>query len=84
MAANTTYYQSTLYGYNVYTVLPTNKLSRLHAGRRTGEPVRRHASLPANCAQICQATAQSTIHHFGFDSLTGRRGHLRSTTTQTG
>ena len=82
LAANTTYYQSTSYGYNLYTVLPTNVLSGFGEDAALVSLFTNTATLPANSAQICQATAQSTIHQFGFDSLTSAEGSCGSTTTQ--
>ena len=79
---NTTYYQDTTYGYNIYTVLPTQRADRwLRPGRQPGQPVHQHGHLPANNAAICQTATQSMIHQFGFDSLTCGEGTCGSTTT---
>ena len=82
LAANTTYYQDSSYGYNVYTVLPTNVLSGFGEDASLVSLFTNTATLPANNAQICQTASQNIIHEFGFDSLTSGEGSCGSTTTQ--
>jgi hypothetical protein len=82
LAANTTYYQDTSYGYNVNTVLPTNVLSGFGEDASLVSLFTNTATLPANNAQICQTATQNIIHQFGFDSLTSGEGSCGSTTTQ--
>ena len=75
---NTTYYQSTLYGYNVYTVLPTAKLSGFT------QDTALESLFVGSGSAICNSTEQTqVVNVFGFDSLTGSEGTCGST-TQTG
>jgi hypothetical protein len=75
---NTTYYQSTLYGYNIYTVLPTSKLSGFT------QDAALESLFVGSGSAICSSSEQtSVVHVFGFDSLTGSEGTC-GTTTQTG
>ena len=76
-APNTTYYQSTLYGYNVYTVVPTAKLSGFTADAAL------ESLFSGSGSALCSTTEQNIIHTFGFDSLVGSEGTC-GTTTQTG
>ena len=82
LAANTTYYQNTSYGYNIFTVLPTNVLSGTGEDASLVSLFTNTATLPANNAQICQTATQNIIHTFGFDSLTSAEGSCGSTTTK--
>jgi hypothetical protein len=82
LAANTTYYQDTSYGYNVYTVLPTDVLSGFGEDAALVSLFTNTSTLPANSAAICQTTEQGIIHQFGFDSLTSAEGSCGSTTTK--
>jgi hypothetical protein len=72
---NTTYYQSTQYGYNVYTVLPTTKVTGFT----------KDAALTSlfvgSTSSLCSPTEQSLVNTFGFDSLTVSEGTCGSTTT---
>jgi hypothetical protein len=72
---NTTYYQSTQYGYNVYTVLPTAKLSGF-----TGDTAL-ESLFVGTSSQLCSPTYQAEVNKFGFDSLTSGEGTCGSTTT---
>jgi hypothetical protein len=80
---NTTYYQDTNFGYNVYTVLPTNVLSGFTEDSSLVSLFTNTATSPANNAAICQSAIQTQINKFGFDSLTAGEGSCGST-TQTG
>lgn len=73
-APNTTYYQDSLYGYNLYTVVPTNKLSGFT------ENAALVSLFAGSSSAICSSTAQQTAHTFGFDSLTSSEGTCGSTT----
>jgi len=72
---NTNYFQSTQYGYNVYTVLPTAKITGFT----------KDAALVSlfvgSTASLCSPTEQSIVNTFGFDSLTVAEGTCGSTTT---
>jgi hypothetical protein len=70
---NTTYYQSTQFGYNVYTVLPTSKLSGFTQDQAL------ESLFVGTSSALCQD--QTTVHQFGFDSLTSAEGTCGSTTT---
>jgi hypothetical protein len=83
LVPSTTYYQDTNYGYNVYTVLPTNVLSGNFEDASLVSLFTNTATSPANNAAICQSGIQTEIHNFGFDSLTSGEGSCGST-TQTG
>jgi hypothetical protein len=73
-APSTTYYQSTSYGYNVYTVVPTAKLSGFTQDAAL-------VSLFAGSGSaLCSSTEQNIVHTFGFDSLVGTEGTCGSTT----
>ncbi len=74
-AANTTYYQSTVYGYNLYTVLPTAKLSGF-----TGDAALESLFVGGSSA-LCSTAEQTVVNQFGFDSLTPAEGTCGSTTT---
>lgn len=75
---NTTYYESTSYGYNLYTVLPTDKLSGFT------QDAALESLFVGSGSAICNSSEQSeVVNHFGFDSLQGSEGAC-GTTTQTG
>jgi hypothetical protein len=74
-AANTTYYQSTQYGYNLFTVLPTAKVSGF-----TKDSALVSLFVGATSA-LCSTTYQTVVNQFGFDSLTPAEGTCGSTTT---
>jgi hypothetical protein len=78
---NTTYYQNTSYGYNIYTVLPTNILSGFDEDSNLVNLFTNTLTSPSNNAEICQTATQNIIHQFGFDSLTSGEGSCGSTTT---
>jgi hypothetical protein len=72
---NTTYYQNTSYGYNLYTVVPTSKLSGVQEDRGL-------VSLFAgSSAALCQSSFQSQMNTFGFDDLVSAEGTCGTTTT---
>ncbi len=73
---NTTYYQSTQYGYNVYTVVPTAKISG-----GFGSDAALESLFVGSTSALCQSANQATVNKFGFDSLTGSEGTCGSTTT---
>jgi hypothetical protein len=73
---NTTYYQDSLWGYSVYTVVPTRTLS----GINFSAPL--NALFVGNTSAQCSTAAQSTAHDFGFDTLTAGEGTCGSTTSQ--
>jgi hypothetical protein len=74
-APNTTYYQDTAYGYNLNTVVPTNKLSGFT------ENAALVSLFVGSGSALCSSTAQTTAHTFGFDSLTTAEGTCGSTTS---
>jgi hypothetical protein len=83
LAPNTTYYQSTLYGYDVYTVVPSAKINTSDFGFDASliDLFVNTATLPANNAALCSTANQATVNEFGFDSLTAAEGSCGSTTT---
>ena len=74
---NTTYYQSAQYGYNVYTVVPTSKLSGFT------QDAALESLFVGSGSSLCSSLEQGIVNNFGFDSLTGTEGTCGST-TQTG
>jgi hypothetical protein len=72
---NTTYYQSTLYGYDIYTVLPTTDVSGAFQNAAL------ESLFVGSGSSICASSAQTTAHTFGFDSLVGAEGTCGSTST---
>ena len=74
-APSTAYYTSTQYGYNVFTVLPTTKITGFT----------KDAALVSlfvgPTASLCSSGEQSLVNTFGFDSLTVAEGTCGSTTT---
>jgi hypothetical protein len=72
---NTGYYQSTVYGYNVNTVLPTAKIIGFTKDAALV------SLFTGSSASICSGTEQGIINTFGFDSLTVAEGTCGSTTT---
>jgi hypothetical protein len=72
---NTTYYQSTSYGYNLYTVLPTAKLSGF------GGNAALESLFVGGSSALCSTSGQAMVNKFGFDSLTAGEGTCGSTTT---
>ncbi len=72
---NSTYYQSA-YGYDLYTVLPTSKLSGV---------LEDHGLVSlfvGSGSSLCATSFQNQMHSdFGFDLLTGSEGTCGSTTT---
>jgi hypothetical protein len=73
---NTTYYQSTVYGYNINTVLPTTDVSGAFQNAAL------ESLFVGSGSSICATSAQTTAHTFGFDSLTVSEGTCGSITTQ--
>jgi hypothetical protein len=72
-APKTAYYQSTQYGYNVYTVLPTSKLSGFTQDQAL------ESLFVGTSSALCQD--QGKVNTYGFDSLTSAEGTCGSTTT---
>ncbi len=82
LVPNTTYYEDTSYGYNLFTVVPTNVItSGFDEDASLVDLFVNTDTLPSNDAAICQSGVQSTINKFGFDSLTSAEGSCGSTTT---
>jgi len=73
---NTTYYQNTKYGYNLYTVVPTADVSGFFANAAIEN------LFVGTSSTLCSSAAQTTAHTFGFDSLTASEGTCGSTTTE--
>ena len=74
---NTTYYQSSKYGYNIYTVLPTANITGAFADQALV------SLFVGTTSSLCNSSLQSTtIHQFGFDSLTASEGTCGSTTQE--
>jgi len=73
---NTTYYQSTKYGYNLYTVVPTSDVSGFFQNAAI------ESLFDGSGSAICASAAQTTAHTFGFDSLTAGEGTCGSITTE--
>ena len=75
LVPKTSYYQNTAYGYNVYTVLPTSKLSGFT------QDAALESLFVGSSSALCSTAFQSTVNEFGFDSLTSSEGTCGSTTT---
>jgi hypothetical protein len=76
LAPNTTYYQSTQYGYNLWTVVPTSKISGFGANAAL------EALFVGSSSSLCSSTEQTqVVNKFGFDSLVGAEGTCGSTST---
>lgn len=73
---NTTYYQNTLYGYNIYTVLPTSSISGSFS-----DPAL-ESLFVGTSSSLCASAEQTIVHEFGFDALTGSEGTCGSTTQE--
>jgi hypothetical protein len=73
---STTYYTSSQYGYNVYTVLPTSDVSGAFQNAAL------ESLFVGSGSAACATSAQTTAHTFGFDSLTVAEGTCGSITTQ--
>lgn len=69
---NRTYYESTQYGYNVYTVVPTTSISGFGANAALENLFE---------TAICASGEQTVINDFGFDSLVSGEGTCGATTT---
>jgi hypothetical protein len=76
LVPNTAYYQSG-YGANDYVVVPTNKVTGAFANKAL------ESLFVGSSSSICSTAAQTTVHLFGYDSLTGSEGSC-GTTTQEG
>ncbi len=74
---STNYYQNSTYGYNVYTVVPTDEISGNFASAGL------ESLFVGSSSSLCSSAAQATVHLFGFDSLVSSEGTCGST-TQTG
>lgn len=73
---NTNYYQSTQYGYNVYTVVPTSKISGFGANAAL------ESLFVGSSSALCASSEQTNVVNvFGFDSLTVSEGTCGSTST---
>lgn len=77
LAPNTTYYQSTTYGYNVYTVVPSRAVLPGGGFEDTGLESLFSGSGSALCSTYYQT---NLVNRFGFDSLTPSEGTCGSTT----
>ncbi len=77
LTADTTYYQSTTYGNNIYTVLPTSSITGSFADEAL------ISLFVGSSSSLCGSTEQAYVREFGFDALTGGEGTCGST-TQTG
>jgi hypothetical protein len=73
----TTYYQSTSYGYNIYNVVPSSKLSGFTQDKAL------QSLFVGSGSALCSSGEQTIVNQYGFDSLTGSEGTCGST-TQTG
>jgi hypothetical protein len=77
LAPNTTYFQSTTYGYNVYTVVPTRAVTVGGNFEDTGL----ESLFAGTGSALCSSTYQTNlVNRFGFDSLTASEGTCGSTT----
>jgi hypothetical protein len=73
---NTTYYQSTQYGYNLWTVVPTAKISGFGANAAL------ESLFVGGSSALCASGEQTgVVNKFGFDSLTVSEGTCGSTST---
>ena len=72
---NTGYYTSSSYGYNVFTVLPTTKITGFTKDAALV------SLFVSNTSALCSSTEQTLVNTFGFDSLTVSEGTCGSTTT---
>jgi len=75
LVPNTSFYQSG-YGATAYVVVPTNKVTGTFKNNALVSLFA--GSTPA----ICSSSTQTTLHLFGFDSLTSSEGTCGSTTTE--
>jgi len=75
-APNTTYYQSTKYGYNLNTVVPTSDVSGFFQNAAI------ESLFVGSGSALCSTAAQTTAHTFGFDSLTTAEGTCGSTSLE--
>ncbi|MGB7051119.1 MAG: hypothetical protein WBG41_06090 [Acidimicrobiales bacterium] len=69
---NRTYYESTQFGYNLYTVVPTSSISGFGANAALENLFE---------SAICTSAEQTIINDFGFDSLVSAEGTCGATTT---
>jgi hypothetical protein len=76
LTPNTTYYEDTNYGYNLYTVVPSNKISGTFADGGL------ESLFVGSTSALCSVPS-TQLRQFGFDELTGTEGSC-GTTTQTG
>lgn len=74
---NTTYYEDTNYGYNLYTVVPTSEISGTFADLGL------ESLFDGSSSALCSSSYQTQMKTFGFDELQGSEGTC-GTTTQTG
>ena len=73
---STTYYQSSSYGYNISTVVPTQSITGNFSNAALV------SLFVGSGSTLCSTAAQSTAHTFGFDSLTSGEGTCGSTTLE--
>ncbi|MBV8461979.1 MAG: hypothetical protein JO368_01700 [Acidimicrobiales bacterium] len=77
LAPNTTYFQSTSYGYNLWVVVPTTSISGFGANAAL------ESLFVGSSSAICSSTEQTqVVNRFGFDSLVSAEGTCGSITTQ--
>ncbi len=76
LTPNTTYYQDSLFGYNIYSVVPTRAIT---SSNLDYDPNLVDLFVGSG-SSICATAAQTTAHEFGFDSLTSGEGTCGSTT----
>ncbi len=75
---NSTYYSSTSYGYNLYTVVPTVKIT-------AGNPNEDHGLVSlfvGATSPLCSSAQEAIMNTFGFDDITGSEGTCGSTTSE--
>ena len=75
-APRTPYYTSTTYGYNLYTVVPTSKLSGFT------QDAALESLFSGSGSALCSSGEQTIVHTFGFDSLVSGEGTCGTTTQQ--
>jgi hypothetical protein len=73
---NTGYYQDTLFGYNVYTVVPTRSVTPGGNFEDTGL----ESLFAGSGSALCNTANQAIVRQFGFDALTASEGTCGATT----
>ena len=77
-AANTSYYSSTSYGYNLFTVVPTVKIT-------AGNPNEDHGLVSlfvGATSPLCSSAQEAIMNTFGFDDLTAAEGTCGAPTSR--